>query len=57
MESYLPKYLKMIEAEVDKISKVFQQKNDVVSLSIQKIIEDIKKAEAEPNSYRKYLEF
>jgi len=57
VESYLPKYLKMIEAEVDKISKVFQQKNDVVSLSIQKIIEDIKKAEAEPNSYRKYLEF
>jgi len=57
VESYLPKYLKMIEAEVDKISEVFQQKNDLVSLSIQKIIEDIKKAEAEPNSYRKYLEF
>ena len=56
VESYLPKYLKMIEAEVDKISKVFQQKNDLVSLSIRKIIEDIKKAEVKPNSYRKYLE-
>jgi len=57
VESYLPKYLKMIEAEVDKISKVFQQNNDLVSLSIRKIIEDIKKAEVKPNSYRKYLEF
>ena len=56
VESYLPKYLKMIEAEVAKISKVFQQKNDLVSLSIQKIIEDIKKAEADLSLYRKYLE-
>lgn len=55
--SYLPKYLRMIEAEVDKISKVFQQKKDLVLISIQKIIEDIKEAEVESKLYRKYLEF
>jgi len=56
VESYLPKYLKMIEAEVDKISKVFQQKNGLVSLSIQKIIDDIRKAGVDLSLYRKYLE-
>lgn len=56
VESHLPKYLKMIAAEVDKISKVFQQKNDLVSLSIQKIIDDIGKAGVDLSLYRNYLE-
>ncbi|MGA8848450.1 MAG: hypothetical protein WB564_01290 [Dehalococcoidia bacterium] len=56
VESYLPKYLKMIEAEVDKISKIFQQKKDLVSLSIQKIVDDIGKAGVDLSLYRNYLE-
>jgi hypothetical protein len=44
VESYLPSYLKTVEAEVEKLKVAFQKKKGLVFTSIQKIIEETKKA-------------
>jgi hypothetical protein len=57
VENYLPRYLEMIESEVEKIKRVFQRKKSIVFDSIEKIVEEARGAKGEPESYRKYLEF
>ena len=56
-EDYLPSYLKIIDSELEKITKIFQRKKSRVLLSIEKIVEETKKAKGKPESYRGYLEF
>ncbi len=57
VESYLPNYLKMIETEIDKITKSLQHKKAKVLLSIEKIVEEAKALKEKPKSYREILEF
>lgn len=56
-EDYLPSYLKMIDSEIERMRKIFQRKKSRVLLSIEKIVEEAKKAKGNPKSYRKYFEF
>lgn len=55
--NYLPRYLEMIESEVEKIKRVLQRKKLLVFDSMKKIVEEAREAEEKPESYRKYLEF
>ena len=57
VESYLNRYLDMIESEVEKIKRVLQRKKSLVIDSLKKIIEEAREAEEKPESYRKYFEF
>ena len=56
-EEYLPHYLRIIDAEMQMVKKVFQRQRANVLLSIEKIVEEAKKLKMKPKSYRKYLEF
>jgi hypothetical protein len=56
-EDYLPSYLKIIDSELKKMTKILQRKKSRVLLSIEKIVDETKKAKGEPESYRGYLEF
>lgn len=56
-EKYLPKFLKIVESEVDKIKKVFQRKKGRVRLSIDHIVTEVKKSKKRKKSYRDILEF
>lgn len=57
VESYLPNYLKILKAEINKIVKSLQNKKAEVLLSIEKIVEEAKALKDKPESYRKILEF
>jgi hypothetical protein len=57
VENYLPRYLEMIESEIEKIKRVLQRKKSLVFDSMEKIVEEAREAEEKPESYRKYLEF
>ncbi|MBI4186796.1 MAG: hypothetical protein HY530_04740 [Chloroflexi bacterium] len=57
VESYLPSYLETIAIETEKMKQVFQRKKKMVFKSIQQIIEETKKEEGSPKSYRKYFDF
>lgn len=54
---YLPRYLKIIELEMEKVKKILQQHKQQVQLSIDKIVEECKALKKKPKSYRRYLEF
>lgn len=56
-EKYLHNYLKIIESEVEKIKKTFQRKRKQVTISIEKIVQEIRKSKKKLKSYREYLEF
>ena len=56
-EEYLRDYLKIIDAEMKKIKKVFQRKRQKVNLAINKIVEEVNGLKEKPESYREYLEF
>jgi len=55
-ESYLERYLDMIEEEVEKIKRVFQRKRKLVFGSMDKIITDIKNLETRPDNFLTALE-
>lgn len=57
IENYLPRYLEMIESEIEKIKRVLQRKKLLVFNSMKKIVEEAREAAEKPESYRKYLEF
>jgi len=57
VESFLPDYLKIIEAEIDKIMKSLQHQKAKIRLSIEKIIEEAKKLKENQKSYRELFEF
>jgi len=55
-EEYLPAYLRIVDSEVERVRKVFQRKKSDVLISIEKIVDEVKKLKKKPKSYRKYLE-
>ena len=56
-EAYLPRYLRIIDSEIQMVKKVFQRQRDNVFLSIEKIVEEAKSSKKKQKSYREYLEF
>jgi hypothetical protein len=56
-EKYLPSYLKIIDAEMQMVKKVFQRQRHDVLLSIEKIVQEAKKLGKKQKSYRECLEF
>jgi hypothetical protein len=56
-EKYLLDYLKIIESEILKVKKVFQQRRQKARLSIEKIVEEAKRVKEKRESYREYLEY
>jgi hypothetical protein len=56
VESFLPRYIKILKNEIKKITEFYQNKKPVVCLSIEKIIEDAKKLKDKPTSYRDVFE-
>lgn len=56
-EEYLRDYLKIIDSEMLRIKKAFQQQRQKVLLSIRKIVEEAKRLKKKQESYRECLEF
>jgi hypothetical protein len=56
-EEYLPDYLRIINSEIESVRKVFQRQRATILLSMEKIVEEVKKLKKKPKSYREYLEF
>ncbi|MBA7614162.1 hypothetical protein ES703_21425 [subsurface metagenome] len=56
-EKYLPRYLRVVEFEIERIKKALQRKRSNVFESIEKIVEEARRDKEKAPSYRKYLEF
>jgi hypothetical protein len=56
-EKYLPRYLQLVEFEIERIKKALQRKRPAVFESIEKIVEEARRDKDKASSYRKYLEF
>jgi hypothetical protein len=56
-EKFLKDYLKLVDAEIEKVKGVFRRKKDQVRFSINKMIAEARKAKKRPVSYREYFDF
>jgi len=55
-EAFLPRYLEIIEKEMEHVKKTFlEQKKEIIS-SVNKTVIECKSLDNKPSSYRKYLE-